>query len=63
MEISVSLSAINGFTRRRAEIPDNIFFQINSVLGFQDKCWSIVVPRVLDLLYWWICLFSIKIFG
>jgi hypothetical protein len=38
MEISVSLSAINGLTRRRAEIPDVIFLQIFSVLDFQDKC-------------------------
>ena len=45
MEISVSFSAINGLTRRRAEIPDVIFLQMFSVLGFQDKCWSIVIPR------------------
>ena len=42
MEISVSFSAINGLTRRRAEIPDVIFLQMFSVLDFQDKCWSIV---------------------
>ena len=48
MEISVSFSAINGLTRRRAEIPDVIFLQMFSVLGFQDKCWSIVIPRDLD---------------
>ena len=48
MEISVSFSAINGLTRRRAEIPDVIFLQMFSVLGFLDKCWSIVIPRDLD---------------
>ena len=38
IEISVPLSAINGLTRRRAEIPDVIFLHMLSVLGFQDKC-------------------------
>ena len=36
MEISVSLSAINGLTRGRAEIPDVIFLQIFSVLDFSS---------------------------
>ena len=62
-EISVPLSATNGLTRHRADIPDVIFCQIFSVLGSQDRCWSIVVSRVLLLLTLWICLFSIKIFG
>ena len=34
IEISVPLSAINGLTRRRAEIPDVIFLHMFSVLGF-----------------------------
>ena len=38
IEINVSLSAINGLTWRRAEIPDVIFLHMFSVLGLQDKC-------------------------
>ncbi len=42
MEVSVSLSAINGLTRRRAEIPEVIFLQIFSVLGFHEV--NYVIP-------------------
>ena len=48
MEISVSFSAINDLTGRKVEIPDVIFSVIFLVLGFLDKCWSIVIAIDLD---------------